>query len=132
MEYACLVQAQVFCSCNKRGTVCGKQNLLGNRGYFRQSLCSIEFCNKKKNKTKVGIETTEQNQDLSVLRAVSLRESNGGSECGSECSLLNFIHASWPLLILSPALKCWGPCRRQGLCSQSIHLWATAESVLLL
>ena len=29
-----------------------------------------------------------------------------------------------PLLILSPALKRWGPPTRQGLCSQSAHLWS--------
>ena len=30
-----------------------------------------------------------------------------------------------PPLILPPALKRWGPPRRQGLCSHLAHLWAT-------
>ena len=34
-----------------------------------------------------------------------------------------------PVLILSPVLKRWGPPRRQGLCSQYAHLWATADFV---
>ena len=33
----------------------------------------------------------------------------------------------WPLLIFSPALKRWGSPRRQGLCSQSAHVWATSD-----
>ena len=33
-----------------------------------------------------------------------------------------------PLLILPPALKRWGPPRRQGLCSPLAHLWATSDS----
>ena len=33
-----------------------------------------------------------------------------------------------PLLILPPALKRWGPPRRQGLCSHLAHLWATSDS----
>ena len=33
-----------------------------------------------------------------------------------------------PLLILAPALKRWGPPRRQGICSYLAHLWATAHS----
>ena len=33
-----------------------------------------------------------------------------------------------PLLILPPALKRWGPPRRQGLCSHPAHLWATSDS----
>ena len=33
-----------------------------------------------------------------------------------------------PLLILSPALKGWGPPRRQELCSHLAHLWATSNS----
>ena len=33
------------------------------------------------------------------------------------------------LLILSPALKRWGPPRWQGLCSQSAHLWGSADFV---
>ena len=32
------------------------------------------------------------------------------------------------LLILPPALKGWGPPRRQGLCSHLAHLWATSDS----
>ena len=32
-----------------------------------------------------------------------------------------------PLLILSPALKRWGPPRWQGLCSHHAHLWATSD-----
>ena len=42
--------------------------------------------------------------------------------------------AMWPIcphvghrLILSPALKRWGPSRRQGSCSQFAHLWATTD-----
>ena len=35
----------------------------------------------------------------------------------------------WPLQILSPALKCWGPPRRQGLSSHWAHLWATCDSL---
>ena len=31
-------------------------------------------------------------------------------------------------LILPPALKRWGPPRRQGLCSHVAHLWATSDS----
>ena len=34
-----------------------------------------------------------------------------------------------PLVILSPALKHWGPPRQQRLCSQSAHLWATGDFV---
>ena len=34
-----------------------------------------------------------------------------------------------PPLILSPALKCWGPPGRQGLCSHLAHLWATSNLV---
>ena len=34
-----------------------------------------------------------------------------------------------PLLILSPALKHWGPPRQQGLCSHPAHLWATSDFV---
>ena len=34
-----------------------------------------------------------------------------------------------PLLIWCPALGCWGPPRRQGLSSQSSHLWAIADFV---
>ena len=34
-----------------------------------------------------------------------------------------------PLLILFPALKRWGPPRRQGLCSNLAHLWATSDFV---
>ena len=30
-----------------------------------------------------------------------------------------------PPMILTPALKQWGPPRRQGLCSHLAHLWAT-------
>ena len=30
-----------------------------------------------------------------------------------------------PFLILSPAMKPWGPPRRQGLGSHSAHMWAT-------
>ena len=33
-----------------------------------------------------------------------------------------------PPPILSPALKRWGPPRRQGLCSHPAHLWATSDS----
>ena len=33
----------------------------------------------------------------------------------------------WTLLILLPALKWWGPPRRQGLCSHLAHLWATSD-----
>ena len=33
-----------------------------------------------------------------------------------------------PLLILPPALKRWGPRRRQGLCSHLAHLSATSGS----
>ena len=33
-----------------------------------------------------------------------------------------------PLLILPPALKRWGPLRRQGLCSHLAHLRATSDS----
>ena len=33
-----------------------------------------------------------------------------------------------PPLILPPALKRWGPPRRQGLCSHLAHLWATSDS----
>ena len=33
-----------------------------------------------------------------------------------------------PLLIVPPALKRWGPPRRQGLCSHLAHLWATFDS----
>ena len=33
-----------------------------------------------------------------------------------------------PLLILPPALKRWGPSKRQGLCSHLAHLWATSNS----
>ena len=32
-----------------------------------------------------------------------------------------------PLLILPPAVKRWGPPRRQGLCSHLAHLWATSD-----
>ena len=32
-----------------------------------------------------------------------------------------------PLLILPPALKRWGPPRRQGLCSHLAHVWATSD-----
>ena len=32
-------------------------------------------------------------------------------------------------MVLSPALKCWGPTRRQGLYSQSAHLWAHCDFV---
>ena len=32
-----------------------------------------------------------------------------------------------PLLILPPALKRWGPPRRQGLCSHLARLWATSD-----
>ena len=31
-------------------------------------------------------------------------------------------------LILPPALKRWGPPRRQGLCSHLAHLWAISDS----
>ena len=31
-------------------------------------------------------------------------------------------------MILPPALKRWGPPRRQGLCSNLAHLWATSDS----
>ena len=34
-----------------------------------------------------------------------------------------------PLLILSPALKRWGPPRRQRLCSHLAHFWTTSDSV---
>ena len=34
-----------------------------------------------------------------------------------------------PLLILPPAVKRWGPRRRQGLCSHLAHLWANSDSV---
>ena len=37
-----------------------------------------------------------------------------------------------PVLILSPALKVWGPPRRQGLCYHRAHLWATSDSVTAL
>ena len=30
-----------------------------------------------------------------------------------------------PPVVLPPALKRWGPPRRQGLCSHPAHLWAT-------
>ena len=33
------------------------------------------------------------------------------------------------LLILSPALKRWGPPSRQGLCGHPAHLWATSDFV---
>ena len=33
-----------------------------------------------------------------------------------------------PPLILPPALKRWGPPRRQGLCGHLAHLWATCDS----
>ena len=33
------------------------------------------------------------------------------------------------LLILSPALKRWGPPRRQRLCSHAAHLWASSDYV---
>ena len=33
-----------------------------------------------------------------------------------------------PPVILPPALKRWGPPRRQGLCSHLAHLWATYDS----
>ena len=33
-----------------------------------------------------------------------------------------------PLLFVPPALKRWGPPRRQGLCSRLAHLWATSDS----
>ena len=33
-----------------------------------------------------------------------------------------------PLLLPPPALKRWGPPRRQGLCSHLAHLWATSDS----
>ena len=33
-----------------------------------------------------------------------------------------------PLLILPPAVKRWGPSRRQRLCSHLAHLWATCDS----
>ena len=33
------------------------------------------------------------------------------------------------MLILSPALRRWKPPRRHGSCSQSAHLWATANFV---
>ena len=33
-----------------------------------------------------------------------------------------------PPLILPPALRRWGPPRRQGLCSHLAHLWATSDS----
>ena len=36
---------------------------------------------------------------------------------------------SGPLLILPPALKRRGSPRRQGLCSQLAHLWATSDFV---
>ena len=36
---------------------------------------------------------------------------------------------SGPLLILSPALKCRGSPRRQGLCSHLAHKWATSDLV---
>ena len=33
-----------------------------------------------------------------------------------------------PLMMLPPALKRWGPPRRQGLCSHLTHLWATSDA----
>ena len=40
--------------------------------------------------------------------------------------------ATWPTcgppLIPHPALKRWGPPRRQGLCSHLAHLWATLDA----
>ena len=33
-----------------------------------------------------------------------------------------------PPLILLPALKRWGPPKRQGLCSHLAHSWATCDS----
>ena len=36
-----------------------------------------------------------------------------------------------PLLILPPALKRWGPPKRQGLSRHLAHLWATFDSTLL-
>ena len=39
------------------------------------------------------------------------------------------LHTCGPLLVLSPAPKHCGPPRRQGLCSQSAHLWAIAGFV---
>ena len=30
-------------------------------------------------------------------------------------------------MILPPAVKQWGPTRREGLCSHLAHLWATAD-----
>ena len=34
-----------------------------------------------------------------------------------------------PIVILSPALKHWGPPRRYGLCSHGAHLWSTSVFV---
>ena len=34
-----------------------------------------------------------------------------------------------PPVILPPALKRWGPPRRQGLCSHLAHKWVTSDSV---
>ena len=38
------------------------------------------------------------------------------------------VAACGPLLIVPPALKRWGPPRRQGLCSHPAHLWANSDS----
>ena len=35
---------------------------------------------------------------------------------------------SGPLLILPPAMKRWGPPRRQGFFSHLAHWWATSDS----
>ena len=35
----------------------------------------------------------------------------------------------WPLLLLSPALKRWGPPMRQTLYQQHVHIWPISDFV---
>ena len=52
--------------------------------------------------------------------------SSGGDPLGGK-GYVATLPLCGPALILPPALKRWGPPRRQVLCSHSANLWATSD-----